>query len=153
MNYTVGLGRQFSVELSRLQEDQQDAVYDFIAIFQMCGLGDQTKYPGRISPSWHGLATNHPNYVYASTYSLWHYHAGLPTYHGTQPWGKTSDWLVHFQWVGQGSHINLVDFYTHHNAAKQFYIPTVDRLQTESSTESEALSDEAPALDQRPSEG
>jgi hypothetical protein len=128
MTFTLGLSRLFAAELQRLPSEQQDAVDDFIELYEKFGLADQTKFPGRISPSWHTLPPNHTDYQYAQKHSLWHYHCGLPQYTGGQAWGKTSDYLIHLRWVNHGAHIDIVDVYHHYRYGGAFYIPTADRL-------------------------
>lgn len=128
MTFSVGYSDQFLAEWGNFQEDQREHVGVFIEIVQTHGLADQTKLPGRISPSWHRLPPNDPQAVYAKANSLWHYHIGLPGYSGTQSWGKTSDWLLHFQWANGSTHVDLVDLYTHHNWRGQFYMPGPDSL-------------------------
>lgn len=129
MNFIVKYKLQFAAEFNRFPHDQQSAVVKFLAQYQQHGLADQTKFPGRISPSWQNLPINHPNYIYTKTHDLWHYHLGIPDYDGRQNWGKTSDWLLHFQWPDQGNVISLVDVYTHHNYQKQFYLPPLSALE------------------------
>lgn len=128
MSFTVGFGNQFAREWKNYLPDQKTKVGEFIQLFQTHGLADQTKYPGRVSPSWFGLPPNHPNHAYTITHSLWHYHIGLPHYTGTATWGNTSDWVLHFQWVSQGSHIDIVDMNTHHNSKGSFYLPPATNL-------------------------
>ena len=128
MTFTVSFNLQFALEYPRYPKQEQDAINLFIATFMQWGLGDQTKYPGRISPSWHNLPTNHPNYQYAFDNALWHYHVGLPSYTGTQSFNKTSDWVLHFQWFNRGDHIDIVDFYQHYTATGAFYIPPQQNL-------------------------
>lgn len=127
--YVVHFNYDFAVELSRVPKDQQLAVGTFVSTFQSCGLVDQTKYPGRISPSW--LNAGQGNSEYAQRHELWHYHLGLPEYAGAAGWGKTSDWLLHFQWRDRGSEITLLDMYHHYTSNGNFYLPPEKRLALE----------------------
>lgn len=129
MTFTVSFKLQFAKEFAVFAPDQQMAVASFVSTYQSHGLDDQTKFPGRISPSWHNLPTNHPNHKYTLENELWHYHVGLPMYSGSGQWGRVSDWLLHFQWPGRGPHISLVDLYQHYRADRSFYLPNVGRLE------------------------
>lgn len=129
MTYTVSFKLQFSREFAIYPADQQDAITSFISTYQAHGLGNHTKFTGRISPSWHGLPTNHPNYAYAQDNALWHYHLGLPKYSGASQWGQVSDWLLHFQWPDCGPHIDLVDVYQHYRQDGSFYLPPPSSLE------------------------
>lgn len=128
MTYTVDFSKTFRLEFARIPATYQNAVASFVVTYQQHGLGDQTKYIGRLSPSWHRLPPNAPPYIYAKKHDLWHYHIGLPTYSGGQSWGRTSDWLLHFQWPEQSTHISLVDLYTHHKSNGDFYLPPENSL-------------------------
>lgn len=128
MTYTVSFSQIFGQEFSRSPEPEQNAVASFIATFQAVGLADQTKYPGRISPSWANIPQDHPNAIHAKKYDLWHYHVGLPDYTGVATWDKVSDWLLHFQWRKTATHVHLVDLYQHHRHDGSFYLPAEKRL-------------------------
>jgi hypothetical protein len=128
MKYTFSVTRQFAGEVTRMDEKQRDLLGAFFDIYEVSGLKDQTVYPGRLSQSWHGLPPNHPNHIFSTKYSLWHYHCGYPKYETSKPWGNTSDWLIHFQWVKDSTHIDVVDMYQHHTYNKQFYLPSQERL-------------------------
>lgn len=128
MLYTVSFNIKFAEEYARIPPREQTAIANFISTFEAYGLGDQTRFPGRLSPSWHGLPPNDLNAMYTQEYCLWHYHIGLPEYSGEAIWGRTSDWLLHFQWVQNSSHVNLVDLYQHHRRDGSFYLPPADRL-------------------------
>lgn len=128
MTFTFGFSRLFAADLPLQSDAHQDSVDDFLDLYEKLGLADQTKFPGRLSPSWHTLPTNHKNYAYAQLHSLWHYHCGIPHYSGGKAWGNTSKYLIHFHWVGQGTHIDLVDLYEHYRHGGDFYIPTLERL-------------------------
>lgn len=131
MKYTVEFSESFAKEFTRVPQEHQDAVLDFVVIYQGHGLNDQTKYPGRVSPSWHNLPVNHPNYAYTKQQHLWHYHVGLPDYAGAQLWGKTSDWVLHFQWPDRGPTVALVDLYQHYTWDNKFYLPPKSALSEE----------------------
>lgn len=123
MTFSWSFSGQFATEFSRFPSDQQQKVIDFTTIYQSAGLSDFTKYPGKIAPSWSSLAPTDPVYVYAQSNHLWHYHVGIPHYNQVHPKYQTSDWLLHFQWPGQGTHINVVDVYAHYTAKGAFYVP------------------------------
>lgn len=128
MRYTFSVTRQFAGEVEHMDAKQRDRLGDFLDIYEEFGLGNQTVYPGRLSPSWHNLPTNHPSYIFTTKHSLWHYHCGYPEYEGSKPWGNTSDWLIHFQWIKGSTHIDVVDMYQHHTFTRAFYLPSADRL-------------------------
>jgi hypothetical protein len=123
MTYTVSIQTQFAAELARTPSDLQSKVLDFTMLYQVVGLGDFSKFPGKIAPSWSGLSASDPVFSYATTNDLWHYHVGYPHYNQRHPQYQTSDWLLHFQWPGRGSHITLVDLYQHYTSAGAFYMP------------------------------
>jgi hypothetical protein len=127
MTFTVGFKLQFAQEFTRYPQDQQDKILDFVSLFQAYGLGDFSKYPGKISPSWSGIPSTHPNYGYAQTNNLWHYHMGHPVY-VTGPKYQTSDWVIHFQWASGSAHIDLVDCYQHYMSTGAFYMPPASTL-------------------------
>lgn len=156
MKYTFQLTRRLAADLVRLPEPHVDRLDDFIELYEQFGLSDHTKYPGRLSPSWHRLPTNHANCVHATKYSLWHYHMGHPHYAGGSSnadgskWGQTSQYLIHFRWVGGGAHIDIVDLYTHDNSSGQFYIPSLKTIDPQQETENsppdtQIVKGEAPA--------
>jgi hypothetical protein len=126
MTFTVGFGPQWSREWKQYQPDQKIKVGEFVQLYQAHGL-DPTKLPGRISPSWMGLQPQHPNYAYTQNNFLWHYHIGLPQYTKSAVGDHTSDWVLHFQWVGRGSHIDLLELSTHQVMGK-FYLPPAGSL-------------------------
>lgn len=130
MTFTVGFGPQWAREWKNYLADQKLKVADFVQVYQAHGL-DRTQHPGRISPSWMNLQPSHPNYAYTQNNFLWHYHIGLPRYTKSQYGDYTSDWVLHFQWVGQGSHIDLLELSTHQVMGK-FYLPPPTSLVTPS---------------------
>lgn len=122
MAFTVDFSVEFLKWWKQFQQPQKDRVTEFIALVKMHGL-DQTKLPGKLSPSWMGASQ--ADFAYAKQHSLWHYHVGYPIYR-TNPHGpKTSDWLLHFQWVQGNTHIHVVDLYQHYTYAGNFYLPRV----------------------------
>ncbi|MET3459797.1 hypothetical protein [Variovorax atrisoli] len=129
MTFTVGFSAVWLREWANYLPAQQTAVAGFLAIYKAHGLSDQTRYPGRIGNSWHGLPINDPQYVHAQNNHLYHYHIGYPRYAGGQlgppAWGQTSEDLLHFQWIG--NHIKLVELSAHQVMGK-FYIPTSQSL-------------------------
>ena len=133
MSFTWGFKAKFADEFARLDDVQQDKVLDFTDLYEAHGLADFSRYPGKVTPSWKGLATNHPDYAFTYTNCLWHYHVGLPNYtptiHGKY---QTSDWVLHFQWKDwwmQGTHIDLVHLYQHLTWDGKFWLPKPDYLE------------------------
>ena len=53
---------------------------------------------------------------------------GIPVYNVVHGKYKTSDWVLHFQWPGQGDAINLVDVYAHYTSTGAFYLPDAKYL-------------------------
>ena len=127
MTFTAGFKQKFGAEFERFPIDQQTKVLGFAHTFQTHGLRDLSRYEGKITPSWSGNATK-ADYEYALENDLWHYHIGLPTYRTIHPAYKTSDWVLHFQWINKGRHIDLVDVYSHYTRDGSFYLPTADYL-------------------------
>lgn len=127
MPYTTSFRTQFAVEFKNFPRDQQDKILDFTDIFETHGLSDFTKYVGKISPSWSGSATPAAQ-AFAKANDLWHYHIGLPGYTQVHSKFKTSDWVLHFQWINRGDHIDLVDLYSHYRADGTFYLPGIKAL-------------------------
>lgn len=122
MTYTVGFKQQFTAEFDRFPEDQQFKVLSFAQTFQAHGLSNLKPYEGKVAKSWSGNPTQ-ANYNYAFANDLWHYHIGHPTYTQIHSAYKTSDWVLHFQWINGGRHIDLVDLYSHYDSNGAFYLP------------------------------
>lgn len=122
--YQIHFYKQFSIEFPNFPVDQQNKVLDFIDIFEQHGLTDFSRYEGKITPSWKGMNVSESNYRYARDNSLWHYHVGIPEYRQVHSTYKTSDMVLHFQWPGKGSHVNLLDMYYHYDSEGLFYLPT-----------------------------
>ena len=129
MAYSFGFKKQFAVEFNRFPKTQQDKITEFLESYSRVGLSDFSKYEGKISQSWSGNASQ-SDYDYAKGNHLWHYHIGLPTYYSKihQKY-KTSDWVLHFQWVNNGSHIEIVDIYSHYKSGGEFYLPKPESLE------------------------
>ncbi|GAB2886083.1 hypothetical protein GCM10027093_21430 [Paraburkholderia jirisanensis] len=123
MAYTVRFNAQFAKEFANFPSDQQDAILDFTDTFEKYGLGDFTRYVGKITPSWNGVAVGGPQYTFAYTNDLWHYHIGLPKFNHVHGKYATSDWVLHFQWPSRGTTINLVDICYHYTSTGAFYVP------------------------------
>jgi len=140
MTFTVAFKLQFAQEFTRFPPDQQDRVLDFVQLFEKHGLGDFSKYPGKVAPSWSGLPAGHPNIGYAQANDLWHYHMGYPVF-TPGPKYQTSDWLIHFQWVARGTHIELVDCYQHYTYSGAFYMPPAKALASAPAPTQSASSD------------
>lgn len=134
MTFTVSYSARFAAEFARFPSDQQDRVIAFAELFERHGLSDATKYPGKLSPSWLGLQPINPTYQYAYSNNLWHYHVGIPYYRPTNQGYSTSEWVLHFQWVKDAPHIDLVDLYEHYLRDGRFYLPPVNALAKPAST-------------------
>lgn len=78
--FSFEYGVQFALEFEHYPIDQQDAITDFLYIYQQNGLKDFTKYQGKIAPSWRGIDKTDPIYDFTFSHNLWHYHLGLPEY-------------------------------------------------------------------------
>jgi len=128
MTYTFGFKQQFATEFANFPADQQDKILDFTDTFEAHGLSDFTKYVGKITPSWKGVSPTSPAAQYAYANHLWHYHIGLPSYTTVHSKYSTSDWVLHFQWIDQGNHIDLVDLYAHYRRDGTFYLPPSNSL-------------------------
>jgi hypothetical protein len=115
--------QQFAKEFHNYPQDQQDKILEFVELFELHGLADFTKYPGKITPSWSGLAATDPVCQYAKGHALWHYHIGIPKYSSNHSKYKTSDWVLHFQWPNKGDHVILVDVCYHYKSDGTFHIP------------------------------
>lgn len=127
MTFTVGVGPQWKKEWPNYLPDQRAKVQLFVYTFQKHGL-DQTKFQGRISPSWMNRQPGSSPYLYTTTNWLWHYHIGLPHY--TKAMGAdVSDWLLHFQWVNYSRHVDLIELSPHQVGGK-FYLPPTSSLPT-----------------------
>jgi hypothetical protein len=127
MSYSYSFKPKFANEFANFPSDQQDKILEFGETFEQHGLGDFTKYVGKVSPSWSGNA-NSIAYNFAQANDLWHYHIGIPTYLASNAKYKTSDWVLHFQWKSRGTHIIFVDLYQHYRYDGSFYLPTADYL-------------------------
>jgi hypothetical protein len=128
MTFTFSFKKQFAIEFLRYPIEQQDKILGFAETFEQHGLGDFSCYQGKITPSWKGVYPPHPDYEYALTNDLWHYHIGIPHYTSVHAKYMTSDCVLHFQWVNQGNHIDLVDIYDHYRADGSFYLPPLANL-------------------------
>jgi hypothetical protein len=127
ITYKVSFSPDFAKEFANFDDPQQDAVTNFIALFQQHGLSDFDKYPGKMGPSWKNAEPEIE--AFTQEYRLWHYHAGYPEFETTIH-GKylVSDWVLHFQWMSD-AHIHLVDMYTHYTYEGNFYLPDKGRLE------------------------
>ena len=123
MVYAVFFKAEFKRQFQYFPRDQQDAVLAFVETFQQNGLGDFTKYSGKISPSWSSLSEHDPIYAYAKANHLWHYHIGIPIYTMRHDKYQTSDYVLHFQWRWGDSSISLVDVCYHYRADGTFHLP------------------------------
>lgn len=129
-SFTFSLGKQFATEFQYYTEEQQNAVLDFLDIYEQHGLSDFSMYQGKISPSWRGKNITADTFNYAYKYQLWHYHIGLPEYLKSRFKDYyTSDWVLHFIWEKQGTHIILVDLCYHYKADGSFHLPSEKYLQ------------------------
>jgi hypothetical protein len=70
---------------------------------------------GRNKPSW-DVPTDDPEWLnkvtYARKHNLYHYHVGIPTYTLSSYGDLTSEWIIHYQNLGD-QHIKLVDLDFH----------------------------------------
>jgi hypothetical protein len=128
VTYSFGFKKQFAREFAQFPVEQQDKILVFAETFESHGLSDFSKYVGKISPSWSGLPHTDPSYSFAQANHLWHYHIGIPSYRSVHPQYMTSDWVVHFQWVNRGTHIDLVDIYSHYKSDGSFHLPASSYL-------------------------
>ena len=136
MTYTFKSRGYFNNQLAEASQIELKKFGEFLKIYNVYGLSDFSKYPGKISPSWSNLSFVHPDYQYAKDNSLWHYHIGLPSY---RRWPncsyQTSDKILHFQWPDRGNKIYLVEIAPHsQNSSKilnknQFTLPTPEKLE------------------------
>jgi hypothetical protein len=125
MTFTVGLGPQWKKEWPNYQPDQRYRVGLFVQTFLVHGL-DATKFQGRISPSWMNLAQGSVLHTYTTTHWLWHYHIGLPMYRQAMG-GDVSDEVLHFQWVYNSKHVDLIELSPHYLGGK-FFLPLAASL-------------------------
>lgn len=126
--YTVSFGKKLQEEFQRFPKDQQDKIIAFADLYERVGLVDFDLYEGKIAPSWSGLDESNPLHGYCRENFLWHYHIGIPEYHQRHEKYKTSEWVLHFMWPHQSSHIVLVDIYSHYVRGGEFYLPPEDYL-------------------------
>ena len=122
----------FANQFKNLSDKDQDCVLDFVETFEVHGLSDFTKYVGKITPSWKGLDTSVKEqkdvFEYAKANNLWHYHVGIPVYVQVHGKYKTSEWVLHFQWVNGSNEIYIADMYDHYTVDGKFYIPAEQYL-------------------------
>lgn len=123
-SYDVFRSEKFSFEFNNYPVNQQDKILDFTEIYEEHGLGDFSKYEGKISHSWKGLANTDPDYIYAKSNNLWHYHIGLPEYTQVHDQYKTSDIVLHFERPESDTEITLIDCYAHYTYNGSFYLPS-----------------------------
>lgn len=123
MTYRYRFTQQFAQEFANYPLDQQEAILDFLEVFEQYGLADFSHYQGKISPSWKNSADN-----FARDNHLWHYHIGLPHYRKAHNKYQTSDMILHFQWRYGDMHILVVDITWHYKANGSFWLPSADRL-------------------------
>ncbi len=128
-NYRASFGVQFQKEFVNYPLDQKKAVYEFVQTYQEHGLGNFSRFQGKIAASWRNATPE--DEAYAREHNLWHYHVGLPIYEQS-PYGDymTSDWLLHFKW-DSNEHIILVDIFQHSQSSGKFYLPSPTYLATE----------------------
>ncbi|SEA76048.1 hypothetical protein [Variovorax sp. YR216] len=127
MSFSWSFTNLFAKEFKIYPEYQQDAILDFLDAYEEHGLSDFSKFPGKLTPSWSGLMATDPRYRYTRDNALWHYHIGLPVYTQKQKY-KTSDWVLHFQWIDKGTHIHVVDVCYHTTYTGEFYLPPPENL-------------------------
>jgi hypothetical protein len=131
VTYTVSFSLEFARNFARFPAADQVKIIDFQTLFESVGLGDFSKYPGKIAPSWSGSATR-PAAAFAKANDLWHYHVGIPTFKTTVGgMYMTSDWLLHFQWPDwrtNGPQIHIVDLLPHNGSSGAFNLPSPTAL-------------------------
>ncbi|WP_198818732.1 hypothetical protein [Delftia lacustris] len=131
MSFTWSFNLKFQEEFQRYPLDQRKSIVNFLDLYEKHGLkGDWSVYPGKMSQSWRGLLSEHPNYRYTKDNFLYHYHIGIPDYRPSAnalARYQTSDYLLHFQWEG-GEHIHLVDTCAHHRWTGEFQLPAPEYL-------------------------
>lgn len=130
MEYIFSYGKLFANEFKYYPQDQQDAILDFLDIYEVHGLEIFELYKGKISFSWKGLHYKDPAYHYAKSNDLWHAHIGLPNFRKSAfgPY-YTSDMILHFQWINKGNVIKVVDITPHYKADRKFWLPGVKYLE------------------------
>lgn len=130
MSYTFEYGKQFAIEFDNFPTDQQNAILDFLYIYQLYGLVCFSKYPAKITPSWHGIDKIDPIYDFTYSNSLWHYHVGLPNYKKSKYNNYlTSDMILHFQWKNKSTHIRVLDITWHYKKNGDFWLPSKKNLE------------------------
>ncbi|NMT51012.1 hypothetical protein, partial [Vibrio parahaemolyticus] len=97
--FTWSRSKAFAKDFENFPTKDQDKILDFLDIFEEYGLADFTKYEGKITPSWKGESISSEDYQYAKDNHLWHYHIGIPDFVERHDTYKTSDWVLHFQWI------------------------------------------------------
>ena len=129
MEYIFDYGKLFANEFKHYPQNQQDAILDFLDIYEVHGLRSFKLYKGKIAFSWKGLHYKDPAYQYAKSNDLWHAHIGLPSFRKSDfgPY-YTSDMILHFQWVNRGNVIKVVDITPHYKADRQFWLPAPSYL-------------------------
>lgn len=128
MSFRWQLGIQFQVEFQWYPQNQKEAVLKFIETYQQHGLGDFSKYTGKVSPSYKNIDKLDPIYDFTFTNNLWHYHLGLPEYLKSKYNDYlTSDMILHFQRKAT-DHIKLLDITWHYKADGTFWLPSQDYL-------------------------
>lgn len=128
--YIFEYSEQFAKDFENFTEEQQDAILDFLDIYETYGLTDFSRYPGKIIYSWHNLELTDSNYHYTKSNNLWHYHLGnaKPPKYRQSISGKyqTSDRLLHF--IREKDRIILVDVLDHYKANGKFWLPLPNQL-------------------------
>ena len=129
LEYIFNYGKLFANEFKNYPQDQQNAILDFLDIYEVYGLKSFKPYKGKITFSWKGLNHKDPAYQYAKNNDLWHIHIGLPSFRKSA-FGQyyTSDMILHFQWINKGNVIKVVDVTPHYKADRQFWLPTINYL-------------------------
>lgn len=129
--FTSSFSLEFARNFVRFPKADQVKIVAFQTRFETFGLGDFSRYQGKVAPSWSGPATR-PAAAFAKANDLWHYHVGIPQFMQTLG-GKycTSDWLLHFQWPDwktSGPHIHIVDLLPHNSSSGTFNLPAPSAL-------------------------
>ncbi|HVZ42952.1 MAG TPA: hypothetical protein VHA82_04000 [Ramlibacter sp.] len=127
MTFTVDFSQEFLKQYPQFDQQQKQCIGEFASLVKAHGL-DQTKLRGKLTASW--LNASAADHQYAYQNNLWHYHAGYPSYRQNPNGPDTSEWVIHFQWFYNSTHIDIVDFYAHYKAwpKRGFYLPPRDAL-------------------------
>lgn len=130
VKFSFEFSLQFALEFENYTVEQRRVVLEFLKLYTQYGLKDFSIYQGKISPFWRGRNISTEVFDYAYRHQLWHYHIGLPKYMKSKYADYyTSDWVLHFIWEQQGTHIIVVDLCYHYKSDGTFHLPSKKYLQ------------------------